>query len=257
MGHLLEPVGGATEQRPGSHGWTATLDPRVRLITACLFASVVVSLVEIVALLLALALAILLLVIMRLPLGPILRRLAGMDGFMLLILILLPFTIPGTPLLAWGGLTASAEGLREALEIMLKANAIVLVLLLLVGSLDPVTLGHALARLRVPAALVMLLFFTVRYIDVIGDEYARLRIAMRARGFRPRNDWQTYRSLGYLVGMLLVRSLERSERILAAMRCRGFQGQFHLLDDLVYRRADVLFAGVMAGALVALVLVGQ
>ena len=243
----------ALSDRAG-HGSIRMLDPRLRIMAAALFALVVVSLSGLATLFTAVGLALSVMLAARLPAGPTLRRMAAMDGFMLLILVLLPFTVPGTPIVEWGGFTASAEGLVKAVEILLKANAVVLVLLALVGSLDAVTLGHALARLRMPANLVQLLFFTVRYIGVIGEEYARLRTAMRARGFRPANTLHTYRSIGYLVGMLLVHSLERSERILAAMRCRGFQGRFHLLDDFAYGRADALFAGLTAVACTGLLM---
>jgi cobalt/nickel transport system permease protein len=233
----------ALSDRTGQDSLRA-LDPRLRIVAATLFALVVVSLSDRVALLTALGSAIALMLSARLQAGPTLRRMAAMDGFMLAVLVMLPFTVPGTPIFAWGSFVASEQGLMKAVEILLKANAIVLVLLTLVGSLDAVSLGHALARLRIPANLVQLLFFTVRYIGVIGEEYARLRTAMRARGFRPGNSLHTYRSIGYLLGMLLVRSFERSERILAAMRCRGFQGRFHPLDDFAYGRADALFAGL-------------
>ncbi|NCA68732.1 MAG: cobalt ECF transporter T component CbiQ [Sphingobacteriia bacterium] len=253
MAQILTPVTRRLTSRAPGAGPLAGLDPRTRIIVAVAHALVVISLEHLVTLLAALALAILLLLSARLPLASIRRRLAGMAGFMLMLLITLPLSIPGTPILELGPLAASAEGLRQALEILLKAATIALTLLVLVGSLDAVTLGHALARLRLPTRLVQLLLFTVRYIDVIGQEYARLRSAMRARCFRPGNDRQTYRSLGYLVGMLLVRSLERSERILAAMRCRGFQGQFHRLDGLALGPGDVLFALLAALALTALI----
>jgi cobalt/nickel transport system permease protein len=243
----------ALSDRAG-RGSLRTLDPRLRIVAATLFAMVVVSLSGLAVLLTALGLAVSVMLAARLPTGPTLRRMAAMDGFMLMILLLLPFTVPGTSIFEWGGFTASAEGLVKAIEILLKANAVVLVLLALVGSLDAVTIGHALARLRMPVNLVQLLFFTVRYIGVLGEEYTRLRTAMRARGFRPSNTLHTYRSIGYLVGMLLVRSLERSERILAAMRCRGFQGRFHLLDDFVYGRSDALFAGLAAVACAGLLI---
>jgi cobalt/nickel transport system permease protein len=255
MGHLLEPAEHATTADGDRRGRLRDLDPRLRILAAALFALVVVSLSGLPTLALALGLAILLMLWARLPAGLTLKRMAAMDGFMLFILLLLPFTVPGTPIFAWGSLSASAEGLHKAVAIVLTANAIVLALLALVGSLEAVTLGHALARLRMPATLVQLLLFTVRYITVIGEEYARLRTAMRGRGFRPGNNRHTYRSLGYLVGMLLVRSLERSERILAAMRCRGFQGRFHLLDQFAYRPADAVFAAAavcMFAALLAL-----
>jgi cobalt/nickel transport system permease protein len=254
MAHLLEPAERAMDTARIGRGSVRVLDPRARILAAALFALVVVSLSSLEALLPALVIGLLLMLSARLPAGATLRRMAAMDGFMLFVLLLLPFTMPGTPIFELGNFSASAEGLHKAIEILLKANAIVLALLALVGSLDAVTLGHALGRLRIPSNLVQLLLFTVRYINVIAEEYERLRTAMRARGFRPRNTGHTYRSIGYLVGMLLVHSLERSERILAAMRCRGFQGRFHRLDDFAYGRADALFAALAATTLVSLLI---
>ncbi|MBN1257277.1 MAG: cobalt ECF transporter T component CbiQ, partial [Planctomycetes bacterium] len=47
---------------------------------------------------------------------------------------------------------------------------------------------------------------------------------------------------GYLVGILLVRSIARSERILAAMKCRGFNGKFYILTPFKCRQADLAFS---------------
>ena len=146
-----------------------------------------------------------------------------------------------------GPLTASREGLWQAITIALKANAIVLVLLALVGTMNAAVLGQALRRLGVPASLIHLLFFTVRYIEVLSREYHRARLAMKARAFRPRSDLHTWQSFGYLIGMLLVRSIERAERILAAMKCRGFDGRLHPRDTtLALRPHDAVFAASWA-----------
>jgi cobalt/nickel transport system permease protein len=63
----------------------------------------------------------------------------------------------------------------------------------------------------------------------------------------------TYRSFGYLVGMLLVGSLDRSQRVIAAMKCRGFRGRFHVFDHFSWHRRDTLFAVVSAVVLAGLV----
>jgi cobalt/nickel transport system permease protein len=97
-------------------------------------------------------------------------------------------------------------------------------------------------HLRVPHKLTHLLLFTVRYLDVLRREYGRLNAAMRLRGFRPRTNMHTYRTYGHLIGMLLVRSLDRSERVVAAMKCRGFRGHFYLLDHFHFSRLDAPFA---------------
>lgn len=242
----------ASEAR-GSGGLVGRLDPRARILAAVVFAAVVVALERWEVLVLALGMSLAAMVAARMPPGPTLKRMAVMDGFIVFMLVMLPFTMPGDPIATVFGFPASWQGLERAVIIGLKANAVMLCLLALVGSMDPTTLGHALSRLRLPENLVHLMLFTVRYIDVIHDEYRRLRIAMKMRGFRPRNNRHTYQSFGYLIGMLLVRALERSERILHAMKCRGFTGRLVLLDSLRYTSRDGGFALFWLGLLAALV----
>lgn len=234
-------------------GIVGSLDPRARILAALAFAAVVVSLGRWEVLVLALGVSVVTMVAARMPAGPTLKRMAMMDGFIVFMLVMLPFTIPGDPAFTVFGFPASWQGLERAVIIGLKANAVILCLLALVGSMEPTTLGHALSRLRLPENLIHLMLFTVRYIDVIHDEYRRLRTAMKMRGFRPANSWHTYRSFGYLIGMLLVRSLERSERILRAMKCRGFTGRLIVLDNLRYGQRDGGFAVLWLSLLVALV----
>ena len=229
------------------------IDPRLRICAALGFGIVTVGLSTLPALAAALGLALVLLRLSHLPPRRTLRRMAMMDGFILFMLALLPFTVPGDPMFTLFGLTASWQGLLRAVEIGLTANAVILALMSLVGAMEPVTLGHALHRLRCPETLVHLLMFTIRYIEVLREEYLRLRAAMKVRGFRPGTNWHTYRSFGYLVGMMLVRAIERSERILDAMKCRGFAGRIVLLQDFSLSRRDHVFAALCAGAALALV----
>lgn len=244
MGHISGPSKRALDGLGNDHDDNPIrrLDPRIRIVAASLFAVVVVALGDFMALGAALSLALLTLLCAQLPLAATWRRVAAMDGFIILMLAMLPFTTPGTAIFSLGPLTATSEGLWKAIAIALKANAIVMVLLAMVGTLSATVLGHALHRLRCPENLVHLLLFTVRYIEVLRQEYQRLRIAMRCRCFRPRNDQHTYRSIGYLLGMLLVRSLERSERILDAMKCRGFNGRFFVVENLRYSKHDLGFS---------------
>ncbi|MGE5505681.1 MAG: cobalt ECF transporter T component CbiQ [Actinomycetota bacterium] len=234
---------------PVARGMVARLDPRTRVVVALLFAVAVVTDARLDVLGGLLGMAAVLAVLARLAPGPTLRRLLALEGFMLLVLAMLPFTVPGRVVAEPLGLAATAEGLARAGAIVLKANAVALATLALVGSLEPVVLGRALARLGAPERLVHLLLFTVRYVDVLADEYRRLRLAMRARAFRPRAGLHTWCSLGCLFGMLMVRSAERAERIHAAMRLRGFTGRFHLLDD---GAPGVLDWGVGAASVAAL-----
>lgn len=254
MAHAFNPREKTLSAAPRPVGLIAPLDARMRIVMACVFAVVVVALSSLTALFAALVVSLALLVASRLPWRVTLRRMAMMDGFILFMLVLLPFSTPGDPIFTLWGFGASWQGLWKAIEIALTANAVILALMVLVGTLEPVTLGHALHRLRCPEVLVHLLMFTIRYIEVLREEYLRLRGAMKIRGFRPGTNWHTYRSFGYLVGMMLVRAVERSERILGAMKCRGFSGRMLLLQDFALTRADIFFATGLGALCLGLIL---
>ncbi|MFP4058223.1 MAG: cobalt ECF transporter T component CbiQ [Candidatus Brocadiia bacterium] len=224
------------------HSIVHRLDPRARAVVAAAFSVVVALAGRWPVLAAALVLAVGGAAVARLPLLPLARRLAGLNAFLLVLWLVLPFTVEGTAVFHVGPLAWTAAGAARAMAIWLKANAIVLALTVLLGTMEITALGHALHHLRVPRKLAHLLLFTVRYIDLIHHEYRRLRNAMRVRCFRPRANRHTYRAYGNLVGMLLVRSFDRAERVLAAMKCRGFRGQFHLLDHFAFARRDLAFA---------------
>lgn len=240
---------------PHGSGWILTRDPRLRLVGALLFALVAVSLQHLPALCAAFLLALLLTASAGIGAAELLRRLLALEGFMIILLLTLPFTVSGPPAFDIGPLAASVAGLALATNILLKANAVLLMLLALVGSLEPAVFGHALARLGVPEKLVWLLLMTIRQIHLLHRELLRLHQAMQARAFVPRSDRHTWNSYGWLMGMLLVRSLARAQRLLAAMRCRGFHGRLYLLDTTHWRPADsalALIGGLLLGGLMAL-----
>jgi cobalt/nickel transport system permease protein len=182
------------------------------------------------------------------------RRLLHVEGFVLLLFVMLPFTVPGAPVFAVGPLSASAEGIDRAALVASKVSASVLVLILLLGTVDVQRVGAALRGLRVPERLVRLFVLTARYIGLLREEAARLREAMRARGFRARSNRHTWRSYGNLLGMLLVRALERARRVEEAMLCRGYDGRFPYAAPpapAVRDWAGFGLAAVIAAALVA------
>ncbi len=185
------------------------------------------------------------------------RRMLHVEGFVLLLFLTLPFTVSGTPLLILGPLSASIEGLGRATLIACKVSASVLVLMTFLGNVDPTRLGAALHALHVPEAIVRLFVLTVRYLSLIRGEARRLHEAMRARAFRAGSNRHTWRSYGYLIGMLLVRALERAQRVEEAMRCRGFSGRFpHAALSAPGIRDWAVFAG-LSGLAVATLLVDR
>lgn len=246
---LPRPAGVMGAALPPAPAPLSLVDPRARILGAAAFAVVAVGLSDLLALSLCLLSAFCLLAASGRDMARTLRQAAMMEGFLVFLLLTLPFSTPGAPVFALFGFPASAEGLHRTAEIALTANAAMIALLTLAGTLEPVTLGHALHALKAPERLVHLLLFTIRYIDVLREEHLRLRAAMKVRGFRPGTNRHTYRAYGYLVGMMLVRAVERSERILMAMKCRGFHGALPLLEEFRYGPADRRFALFLLAAL--------
>lgn len=154
------------------------------------------------------------------------HRLRHVEGFVLVLLLLLPLTVPGRALLTLGPVEISQEGILRALLLASKIFASALVLMALLGAVETARLGAALHALRLPEPLVRVFVLAPRYLEVIRGESTRLRMAMRARGFRPGTNRHTLRSYGNLTGMLLVRGLDRARRVDEAMRMRGFSGRF-------------------------------
>ena len=216
------------------------LDPRVKIIAAVFFSVIVAVADRPLCLATAVCFSLALLLIAHLSIREVLLRLLAVNAFIFFLWLFLPFTYGGEKLFSVGPLTATREGIIYVFQITVKSNAIVVALIALLGTTPIITLGHALGHLRVPSKLIHLLFFTVRYLQVLHLEYDRLRAAMRIRAFKPGTNLHTYRSLAYLIGMLLVKSFDRAERIRKAMLCRGFHGEFYLLSHFELERIDLV-----------------
>ncbi len=221
------------------------LDPRIKIIVTTLFSTIVAVSDRTEVLLLALLFSACCIILSSLPLIKVMARLALVNGFILLLWVFLPFTYPGKTLFSLGPLEATVEGIRYVLSITIKSNTIVLAAIALLGTTPIFTLAHALRHLHVPDKLVQLLFFSFRYIHVIYLEYVRLINAMKVRCFHPRSDLHTYKTYAHLVGMVVLKSYERSERVRDAMLCRGFKGKFWVLDHFRLKRGDVILCIIM------------
>ncbi|MGH7128922.1 MAG: energy-coupling factor transporter transmembrane component T family protein, partial [Planctomycetaceae bacterium] len=127
-----------------------------------------------------------------------------------------------------------AEGLRGGWEIMaailLRSTLSFLAVLWLVNVTPFDELLRTLRRLWVPAVLVAMLAFMHRYVFVLWDEQDRMRRARAARTFRAGSLWSRWTTAATQIGMLLLRSMQRAERVHKAMLARGWDGRVRTLD---------------------------
>lgn len=173
------------------------------------------------------------------------RRLAGVNFFLIFIWLFLPFSLPGETVLELGFLEATRPGVNLALLLTAKANAAALGAMAFFGASSVPQLAAAARRLGAPEKLTAIFLMTLRYFHVLKLEYDRLRQSLRARAFRPGLNLHTCRTYANLAGLLLVRGVDRAERVHAAMRCRGYTGRFWFHDHFRFTRGDWLWAGLM------------
>jgi cobalt/nickel transport system permease protein len=218
------------------------LDPRWKLAALTLAAAAIAGLGHLSYAALALVVALLLALLGRLPLRWYFGQAVSLALFLGLFALPLPFLLHGTsPAWELGPVRVWPYGLHAALLLSVKALALLTLVLVLLATAPLDATLKAAHALRLPGLLVQLAMLAYRYIFVVADELARLRVALRVRGYRNRASRHSYHTIGTVTGTLLVRSAERAERVEQAMRCRGFDGRFRSLVVFRTTWADVIF----------------
>lgn len=237
------------------HRW----DARLKIISLLILAFLIVSLQQIEYALIALILSLLGYRAAKLPLRRGLQRIAGMSGFLVMFLIMLPLTavtLPGDTLLVfgnWSWLSFNLRGLELATLIILRACSVALLMEPLFATAPMPTTLAGLTRIGIPARIAELLLLTHRYLFVFLHEARRIHTGMEVRGFRKRTNKATLRSAGHFLGMLFVRSFERTERVHAAMLARGYSGTWPTRVDFRMVPADFFKTAIVIGAGILLI----
>ena len=146
----------------------------------------------------------------------------------LVFAFVLPFVALG-PRVTVGPFELSRTGLEGAWTLIAKGTIGVMCGVAFAVTTTARDLVEALQRLRVPALMIAVLTFMIRYTGVVADDMRRMRIARESRGFRA-GTWRSWPVLATSLGALFVRSYERGERVHLAMLSRGHTGSFRLTD---------------------------
>ncbi|MFI6320898.1 cobalt ECF transporter T component CbiQ [Nonomuraea sp. NPDC050556] len=207
------------------------LPPQCKLVAVAAFAIVVVATPRAAFWAFGAYLAILgcVAILARVPLAGILRRMVIELPFVVFALVI-PFIGLGerTEFL---GVSLSVAGLWAGWNILAKATLGVIASILLASTTEPRAMLLGAQRLRLPALLVQIATFMLRYMDVIVDEMRRMRVARESRGFVAR-DLRQAPVIARSAGALFIRSYERGERVHLAMLSRGYSGQMPIMGEI-------------------------
>jgi len=164
-------------------------------------------------------------------------RLPGL--FLLMMALILPFGAGSTVLTRVGPLALKLEGSLSVLLIAVKFLCIFALVLVLFAETPLQKIVGALRSLGLPALLAEMLIFTNRYIYQLLTDLRQTQVATGLRGFKGRSV-KALKPLAYIVGTLLVRSHNQSERVFQAMTLRGYGEESLVLKDEQVRTYDRL-----------------
>jgi cobalt/nickel transport system permease protein len=215
------------------------MDPRIKVLTTLVFIVCVVSFGkhEISALIPFLVYPLFLVVLGNLPVAYLLRKVMLAAPFAVLIGIFNPL-LDQEVLLQVGPIGMSG-GWISFFSIMLRFMMTVGAALILIATTGYHAVCMALEKMGVPQVFVVQLLFLYRYLFVLVDEASRMVRARSLRSFQGKG--MGIRVFGSMAGHLLLRTLDRAQRIHLAMLCRGFDGNIRPFHPLRVHGWEVMF----------------
>jgi len=222
------------EELANKRGLLQSLDPRIK-IAAILPLIVIAALsrrLRVIAVLFAIAVAVA--ILSNVPPGTLAKRVwLGVLGFTGLISLPALFLTPGLaictlPLLDW---TITAQGLRAAMYLIMRAETAATFSVLLVLCTPWSELLKALRVLRLPIVLVVILGMTYRYIFLLLRNAHDMFTSRKSRMVGRLEGREQRRAATASAGVLMSKTLQLSGDVYQAMRSRGFQGEVYLLDE--------------------------
>jgi len=114
-------------------------------------------------------------------------------------------------------------GTVSLFTLLFKTYLCVMSVLLLVSVTPFAEITDTMRRLKIPAVFVSMFEMTYRYIGVLLAEAYSMRTAYTLRSAGGKGI--AIKDMGGFVGQLLLRSIDRADRIYNAMKCRGYAMQ--------------------------------
>ena len=214
------------------------LDPRVKVIITLLFIIYVVSFdkYEVNRLLPFFLFPSFLVSMADLPFSYLMRKLIIVSPFVLFIGIFNPF-FDQDILLTIGTLKISG-GWISLISILLRFMLTVGAALLLIATTGFPAICMALDKLGAPRIFTVQLLMLYRYIFVLIEESIRMIRAYSLRSFSRKIRYQIFKQL---LGNLLLRTLDRAQRIHMAMLSRAFTGEIRIARQFSFGTKEFLY----------------
>jgi len=215
------------------------IHPLVKVLTTGMYLIVTVSFnkYELTGLLPLVFYPVMVIALADIPVVPLLKRMLIVSPFIIGIGLFNPL-FDRSPMVVLPWIQISG-GWISFFTIMIKGIFTILAALILIATTGMTKIAAALRMMRIPRVFILQLLLTYRYISVLIEEAG---LTVRAYSLRsPGEKGIRFSNWGSLAGQMLLRTLERAQRVYHAMCCRGFAGEYNTGSEKRLRAGDILY----------------
>ena len=225
------------ENLAGQNSIVHRLDPRIKVLVAAVFLICVVSFDKyVISAMLPFVLFLLVIAgIANIPVDFILRKLVLVSPFAIMVGIFNPLF--DQQIVMHVGSVGISGGILSFFSILLRFSLTVSGMLILIATTGFNSVCMSMVKLGMPKIFAVQLLMLYRYIFVLIDEGLRMFQAWTLRSFQKRG--MRLKTFSYIIGQLLLRTIDRSQRIHLAMLCRGFDGTIKIKQSLRITATDI------------------
>ncbi len=126
------------------------------------------------------------------------------------------------------------------ISIILKSSLSLLTVVFLIETTNFINLIQSLKTLKIPNEILNTIMLIYRYFFVLLEEIKKMEIARDLRYFGGYIKRQI-RVYSNIIGVLFLRSIEKSERVYNAMKLRGYNGEINYLFSFKLNKKEVIF----------------
>ena len=154
--------------------------------------------------------------------------------------------LESSPCLTFGAFFVS-KGFVSLVVLLEKAALTVLSVLILMATTSSARLLSGLRMIGAPKILLNVLMLSVRFLSLLLGEAGRMMRAYRLRASSPKGI--RIGDMGSFVGQLLLRSVDRAERVYKAMKMRGYSGEFPVRDAGHLTASSAVYAATVSAVI--------
>lgn len=226
--------------------WVHRWEPRTKLVTAIIMTFMLVTLQTPKLLIYAYFAMLMVLISMGFSLKVIMKR----------NMYILPFLIfMSVPLLIGGGLPPSQERITLVLLLAFKSWTALYIMFMVFSSQPTAELLNGLAYMRLPEFFISIVFLSWRYVFLLGDKFSTMYKALISRLFKPSVGKDSLKIYGQVMGGMLIKSLDTSDKVYKAMVSRGFDGTIPTSRPREIKAMDLLKSLLMISTVLLLIFI--